>query len=106
MDFLEAIDYLKENAENKTMTIKLLNKAVQKTELFPDIVNCYFLSDCIYDTNKCIFNSIEYNNEVINIELTFLDIKDFEVIKNMSWKNEVDCNNIKIKINCIDLYQI
>jgi hypothetical protein len=107
MEFNKAYEYLIENLDNKEITIKELNQTVSNTEYF-DIIDGYFLSDCIISKNNCSFNSYENEDitKVINVDIVFLDNKDFKIIKSMSWKNDYEYENIKVLIKNIEYYDL
>ncbi|WP_315069340.1 hypothetical protein [uncultured Clostridium sp.] len=107
MSFGDSYEFLKKII-GKVITIEELNQTVLKTDFF-EPVDCYFLSDCIdSDKKHCNFNSIEESNGkfVINIDINFNNIEDFNIIKNMSWKNSEECNSMLIKIVNVYPYKI
>ncbi|WP_252249164.1 hypothetical protein [Clostridium sp. VAP23] len=106
MLYKDAYKYLV-NIKGKSMTIEELNYIICQTEQFESPIDGYLLTDCIIQDKKyCSFNSYTYNNTVINIDISFEKIEDFNLIKEMSWNDINECNKIKIKVEKIYLYDI
>jgi hypothetical protein len=109
MLFDQSYEFLKDSLIGKIMIIDDLNIIVSKTDCFDNIIDNYFLSNCIIQENKqCSFNSNQNDKgtHVINIDLSFSNVSDFEIIKKMSWSDNSGRNNISIKIENVYLYDL
>ena len=108
MLFNHAHKFLRDMIIGKIMTMEELSLIVCSAECF-DPIDGYFLSNCIIqEKEQCSFNSNENNNgtKVINIDISFLHREDFTIIKEMSWDEESECNNMKIKIEDVYIYNL
>ncbi|NFA43448.1 hypothetical protein EXM65_12900 [Clostridium botulinum] len=104
MLFKKAYKYLA-TLKGSILTIKELNDTISQTEQFQDPVDGYLLTDCIVDNKYCSFNSFaDDKGNVILIDISFNDVKDFETIKEMSWDNIDECDNFIVQVTDVTLY--
>ncbi|NFH90515.1 hypothetical protein FDA33_09955 [Clostridium botulinum] len=103
MLFKEAYKYLT-NIKGKSLNLKELNNFVAQTEQFECPVDGYLLTDCIVNNSYCSFNSFaDDKGNVIAIDISFDNINELHIIKEMSWNTIDECNKFIIQVIAVDL---